>query len=222
MAPSYRIATIVDNATTWAYGCAVNYIAVHPPPPVWEDLRPMTVTTWNIDPAHTDVQFSAKHMMVTTVRGRFTAVEGTITLDEENPANSTGTFTVDVASLNTGVEQRDGHLRSADFFDADNHPTATFTATTVEPRGGSDYRGQRRPHHPRHDPPGHVRRRAARLLHRHGRRPPRRLPRHGPDQPRGLRADLERGPRERRLAGRQGHQAGAGPRGRAGQARSRR
>lgn len=100
----------------------------------------MAITTWNIDPAHTDVQFSAKHMMVTTVRGRFTAVEGTITIDEENPVNSSGSFTIGVASLNTGVEQRDGHLRSADFFDIDNHPTATFMATKVEPRGGSDYR----------------------------------------------------------------------------------
>jgi polyisoprenoid-binding protein YceI len=100
----------------------------------------MTVTTWNIDPAHTDVQFSAKHMMMTTVRGRFTGVEGTITLDEQNPVNSTGTFTIPVASLNTGVEQRDAHLRSADFFDTDNHPAATFSATTVEPKGGSDYR----------------------------------------------------------------------------------
>lgn len=99
----------------------------------------MAVTTWNIDPAHTDVQFSAKHMMVTTVRGKFSAVEGSITLDEANPASSTGHFTIGVASLNTGVEQRDGHLRSADFFDTENHPTATFTATTVESKGGSDY-----------------------------------------------------------------------------------
>jgi polyisoprenoid-binding protein YceI len=100
----------------------------------------MTVTTWNIDHAHTDIQFSAKHMMVTTVRGTFTAVEGSITLDEENPVNSTGHFTIGVASLNTGVEQRDGHLRSADFFDAENHPSATFVATSVEPKGGDDYR----------------------------------------------------------------------------------
>jgi polyisoprenoid-binding protein YceI len=99
----------------------------------------MAVTTWNIDPAHTDVLFSAKHMMVTTVRGKFHAVEGTITLDEENPANSTGTFSVQVASLNTGVEQRDGHLRSADFFDAERWPAATFEATAVTPKGGSDY-----------------------------------------------------------------------------------
>jgi polyisoprenoid-binding protein YceI len=99
----------------------------------------MAVTTWNIDPAHTDVVFSAKHMMVTTVRGKFHDVTGTITLDEDIPANSTGSFSIGVASLSTGVEQRDGHLRSADFFDADNHPTATFTATRVEPRGGSDF-----------------------------------------------------------------------------------
>jgi polyisoprenoid-binding protein YceI len=100
----------------------------------------MAVTTWNIDPAHSDIGFSTKHMLVNTVRGRFTAVEGSITLDEENPANSTGSFSVGVASLDTGVEQRDGHLRSADFFDTDNHPTATFIATTVEPRGGNGYR----------------------------------------------------------------------------------
>jgi polyisoprenoid-binding protein YceI len=99
----------------------------------------MTTTTWNIDPAHTDVLFSAKHMMVTNVRGKFADVSGTISLDEENPTASTGSFTVAVASLNTGVEQRDGHLRSADFFDAENHPNATFASTRVEARGGNDY-----------------------------------------------------------------------------------
>lgn len=100
----------------------------------------MARTSWNIDPAHTDVVFSAKHMMVTTVRGKFHDVSGTITLDEENPASSTGTFTVGVASLNTGVEPRDAHLRSADFFDAENHPTATFTTTRIDAKGGNDYR----------------------------------------------------------------------------------
>jgi polyisoprenoid-binding protein YceI len=99
----------------------------------------MPVTTWSIDPAHTDVLFSAKHMMVTTVRGTFADVSGTISLDEENPTASTGTFTVAVGSLSTGVEQRDGHLRSADFFDAENHPRATFTATSVAAKGGNDY-----------------------------------------------------------------------------------
>ncbi len=99
----------------------------------------MAVTTWNIDPSHTDVLFSTKHMMVTTVRGKFADVSGTITLDQEHPAASTGSFTVGVGSLNTGVEQRDAHLRSADFFDAENHPTATFSATRVEPKSGTDY-----------------------------------------------------------------------------------
>ena len=99
----------------------------------------MAITTWNIDPTHTDVIFAAKHMMVTNVRGKFGAVEGSIELDEENPANSTGTFSVQVASLNTGVEHRDGHLRSADFFDAENYPTVTFVTTNITGKGGNDY-----------------------------------------------------------------------------------
>jgi polyisoprenoid-binding protein YceI len=99
----------------------------------------MTSTTWKTDPTHTDVQFSAKHMMVTTVRGKFTDVEGTLTLDEANPAASSGSFTVRTASVNTGVEQRDGHLRSGDFFDAEQYPEITFTSTRVEAKGGNDY-----------------------------------------------------------------------------------
>jgi polyisoprenoid-binding protein YceI len=100
----------------------------------------MTTTTWNIDPTHTDVLFSAKHMMVTTVRGKFASVSGVVEGDPQDPTGARGTFTVDVASLNTGVEQRDGHLRSADFFDAGNFPTATFATTRVEPKGGSGYK----------------------------------------------------------------------------------
>jgi polyisoprenoid-binding protein YceI len=100
----------------------------------------MTSSTWTIDPTHTDVVFSAKHMMVTTVRGKFASVSGVIEGDPQDPAAAKGTFTVDVASLNTGVEQRDGHLRSADFLDADRFPTATFVSAKVEPKGGSGYR----------------------------------------------------------------------------------
>jgi polyisoprenoid-binding protein YceI len=99
----------------------------------------MTSTTWKTDPTHTDVQFSAKHMMVTTVRGKFTDVQGTLTLDEANPAASGGSFTVKTASINTGVEQRDGHLRSADFFDAEQYPEITFTSTRVEAKRDNDY-----------------------------------------------------------------------------------
>ena len=99
----------------------------------------MTVTTRRTDPAHADIQFSAKHMMVTTVRGKFADVDGTLTLDEADPTASSGSFTVRAASLTTGNDQRDGHLRSADFFDAETHPEITFVSTAVTPGRGSDY-----------------------------------------------------------------------------------
>jgi len=99
----------------------------------------MTVTTWRTDPAHADIQFSAKHMMVTTVRGKFADVDGSLTLDETDPAASSGSFTVRAGSLSTGNEQRDGHLRSADFFDAETHPEVTFVSTAVTPKQGNDY-----------------------------------------------------------------------------------
>ncbi len=99
----------------------------------------MTLTTYSIDKTHTDVIFAAKHMMVTTVRGKFGAVEGTLNLDLANPTASSGSFSVGAASLNTGVEQRDGHLRSADFFDTETYPVITFVSTKVAGKGGSDY-----------------------------------------------------------------------------------
>jgi polyisoprenoid-binding protein YceI len=99
----------------------------------------MATKTFNLDKAHTDVVFAAKHMMVTTVRGLFAGVDGTLNLDVENPTASSGTFTVDVATISTGVEQRDGHLRSADFFDVEHYPTMSFTSTRVVAKGGNDY-----------------------------------------------------------------------------------
>ena len=99
----------------------------------------MATTTWNLDTTHTDVIFAAKHMMVTTVRGKFGTVAGSIELDPQNPTASRGSFTVKAASLNTGVEQRDGHLRSADFFDAGTYPDITFVATGVTHKGGDGY-----------------------------------------------------------------------------------
>ena len=99
----------------------------------------MATTPFTLDKTHTDVTFSTKHMMVTTVRGKFNRVDGTLNLDPENPAASSGSFTVETASINTGVDQRDGHLRSADFFDAESFPTMGFTSTRVEAKGGDDY-----------------------------------------------------------------------------------
>jgi polyisoprenoid-binding protein YceI len=90
------------------------------------------VSTWNIDSAHSMAEFAVKHMMVATVKGRFRSIEGAITLDESNPANSSVTATVDVATVDTGVEQRDAHLRSDDFFNAEKFPRISFRSTRVE------------------------------------------------------------------------------------------
>lgn len=91
-----------------------------------------TTTTWKIDSTHTSLELAVKHMMFTTVRGRFNGVRGTIVVDEENPASSTIEVEVDASTLDTGVADRDGHLRSADFLDVENHPSITFRSKRVE------------------------------------------------------------------------------------------
>jgi polyisoprenoid-binding protein YceI len=101
------------------------------------EYEPMT--TWKIDAAHTDVNFTAKHMMVTNVRGKFGDVSGTIALDDADPTHSSGEFSVAAASVSTGQEKRDGHLRSADFFDVEKYPTITFASTAIESRGTDRY-----------------------------------------------------------------------------------
>jgi polyisoprenoid-binding protein YceI len=93
------------------------------------------MTTWQLDPAHTQVNFSAKHMMVSTVRGTFHDVEGTIELDEADPTRSRGEFRVAAASVDTNFGARDAHLRSADFFDAETHPWITFASTDIRQTG---------------------------------------------------------------------------------------
>jgi polyisoprenoid-binding protein YceI len=89
-------------------------------------------TTWTIDPAHSSVEFAVKHMMFTTVRGRFKDVKGTVVVDEQNPNNSKVDVEISATSIDTGVADRDGHLRSADFLDVENHPTLTFRSKRVE------------------------------------------------------------------------------------------
>lgn len=88
--------------------------------------------TWQIDPAHSHITFSARHMMISKVRGRFENFSGTIDFDENNPAASTINIEIDAASINTRMQQRDDHLRSADFLDTANYPTLTFVSNRVE------------------------------------------------------------------------------------------
>ena len=87
---------------------------------------------WEFDPAHTRIGFSARHAMVTTVRGSFNEFSATATFDPANPAATTAEVSVDVASIDTRSEQRDGHLRSGDFFDVENYPEITFVSSKVE------------------------------------------------------------------------------------------
>jgi len=92
--------------------------------------------TWNLDVAHTRLGFAAKHAMVTTVRGAFREFEGSLTLDGANPADSRAEVTIQAASFDSGNEQRDGHVRGADFLDAESYPTLTFRSTEVRTDGG--------------------------------------------------------------------------------------
>jgi polyisoprenoid-binding protein YceI len=87
--------------------------------------------TWAIDPVHSEVSFVVRHMMVSKVRGRFDKYEGTI-VTTDDPLGSTVTASVDLNSINTGQEQRDAHIRSADFFEVEKYPEMTFTSTAVK------------------------------------------------------------------------------------------
>ena len=91
--------------------------------------------TWNIDPVHSEVGFSVRHMMVSKVRGRFTTFSGQIVTGEDI-ANSTATAEIDLASISTGQEQRDNHIKSADFFEVETYPTMTYRSTGVRVEDG--------------------------------------------------------------------------------------
>lgn len=97
------------------------------------------MSTWQLDPAHTQINFSAKHMMLTTVRGTFHDVTGSIEFDEADPTRSGGAFHVRTASVDTNFAARDTHLRSADFFDAETFPTIDFVSTAIVARGRNGF-----------------------------------------------------------------------------------
>lgn len=94
---------------------------------------------WHIDPSHSHVGFSVKHMMVSTVRGRLGRVTGRLDLDEKSPEKADFEITVETAGVDTGDAKRDAHLRSADFFDAETHPAITFKSNAVFPKGDGTY-----------------------------------------------------------------------------------
>jgi polyisoprenoid-binding protein YceI len=94
--------------------------------------------TWDADTTHSEVAFSVRHMMVSKVRGKFATFSAKI-VTAENPTDSSVTAEIDLSSIDTGNEQRDGHLRSVDFFEVDKHQTMTYRSTSVTP-DGSDWR----------------------------------------------------------------------------------
>ena len=101
-------------------------------------LAALTAGTWNVDPSHSNVGFVARHLMVTKVRGSFAGFSGAITVGDD-PLQSKVEATVDAASIDTGDDNRDTHLRSGDFFDVEQYPTWSLVSTGLTPRGGDRY-----------------------------------------------------------------------------------
>ena len=95
------------------------------------------MSTWTLDPAHSQIEFSVKHMMVTTVRGQFRKFTTEVDFDENHPERSSVVAHIDASSIDTGMEARDAHLRSSDFFDTEANPELTFRSTSIEARGDS-------------------------------------------------------------------------------------
>jgi polyisoprenoid-binding protein YceI len=95
-------------------------------------------TTWNIDNSHTLVEFSVRHLMISTVKGRFGDVSGKVVSDDANPSGAQIEVTINAASIDTREAQRDAHLKSADFFDVEQFPTLTFRSTRIEKASGDD------------------------------------------------------------------------------------
>ena len=92
-------------------------------------------TTWNIDPAHTVAEFKVRHMMISNVKGHFSKVSGELSLDESNVANSSVQASIEAASIETRDDQRDAHLKSADFFDVEEYPLISFKSDKIKQNG---------------------------------------------------------------------------------------
>jgi polyisoprenoid-binding protein YceI len=96
--------------------------------------------SWQLDKAHSSINFSVRHMMISTVRGRFEDFDGTFEVNEADPTQSKIAVTIQTASINTKDAQRDGHLKSPDFFDVETYPAATFKSKRVEKVNGQHVR----------------------------------------------------------------------------------
>lgn len=96
-------------------------------------------TTWKIDPAHSSAEFKVKHMMISNVKGSFSGLSGTLVEDPANPASDTVEATIDIATISTGDPQRDAHLKSGDFFDAEQYPQMSFKSTSVVKKDEGEY-----------------------------------------------------------------------------------
>ena len=99
----------------------------------------MVKAIWNLDPAHSEVTFKVKHMMITNVTGSFGKFHAEVETDGDDFSTSNVTFSAETGSVNTGNEQRDGHLRSGDFFDAENHPVMKFVSSRLEKKDEENY-----------------------------------------------------------------------------------
>ena len=96
-------------------------------------------TTWNIDPAHSAAEFKVRHMMISYVKGEFSGLSGAVKLDETDYTQSTVEVSIPAASVRTGDDKRDAHLKTADFFDIEKFSTLTFKSTNIRSTGGRDY-----------------------------------------------------------------------------------
>ena len=102
-------------------------------------LAPASTITWKIDPAHSRAEFKVKHMMISNVKGSFSSLTGTLIEDTADPTRSQVEATIDISSITTGDEQRDAHLKSADFFHHEQHPVMTFKSSKIEKKGDEEY-----------------------------------------------------------------------------------